>query len=207
MFSKAEVMRADEARLLQRKMGYPSAGQLIRQIQQGKIETKVTANDVINNVYIFGKSVGELKGKTGARKQEAEIPLHIPMTETPRNQQLYIDIMFENKLSFLVCVFKPLGYTYVGLLKSRKGVDIWTQLNKGLRQVYNKGFIVTIAYMDGEKGVDTDVVQTLVWNNFKFELDLSGAAEAISVVENKIKHIKERMRDVILYLIRLIYYR
>ena len=52
LFSRAELSRADEARQLQQRMGYPSAGQLIKQIQHGKIDTRVSATD-INSAYIW----------------------------------------------------------------------------------------------------------------------------------------------------------
>ena len=80
LFSRAEVKRAEEARELQRKMAFPSPGQLIKQLQIGKIDSNVTVNDVINGVYIFGKSLGECKGKTTAIKQECEQSVPIPYT-------------------------------------------------------------------------------------------------------------------------------
>ena len=196
IFSKAEIARAEEARELQQRMGYPSAGQLIKQLQHGKIETRVTPNDVVNAVYIFGKSIGECKGKTTSRKQEEEKPEPIGFTGVRVNQRLYIDLMFEGKLTFLVMVFKPLEYTYVRKLDTKSAKDIWSAMQKGLREVYNRGFMVTVGYIDGERAAGTDYLQQLVWNNFQFELDITGAAEAVPVVESRIRRIKERVRAV-----------
>ena len=124
LFSRAELSRADEARQLQQRMGYPSAGQLIKQIQHGKIDTRVSATDIVNSVYIYGKSIGECNGKTTAAKPEPEADVPIPFAGVPVFQTVYIDLMFENGLVFIIVVCKPLNYTFVGLVKSRKAKDI-----------------------------------------------------------------------------------
>jgi Reverse transcriptase (RNA-dependent DNA polymerase) len=196
MFSRAEVMRADEARELQRKMAYPTPGQIIAQLQRGKIDTRVTASDVMNAVYIFGKSLGECKGKTTAAKPEPETPQPVALTGVRVYQTLYIDLMFEGGLAFLILVFKPLDYIYIGMVKSKSAKDIWVQLSKGLREIYNKGFRVVMGYIDGEKAAQSDLLKELVWYGFNFELDTGGAAEAVPVVEARIRRVKERMRAI-----------
>ena len=196
LFSDIEVIRAEEARELQRKLAYPSAGTLIKEMQLGKVETKLTPTDVINGVYIFGKSLGECKGKTTASKQESETPVPTQFTGVRRFQHVYIDIMYESGLKFLIMVFEPLDYIIVGLIKTEKAVDIWPAMAKGLREVYNKGFNVTIGYIDGQKATQTQFLQQQVWLHFGFEIDISGAAEAIPIVEAKIRRVKERMRCV-----------
>lgn len=196
IFSRAELLRADEAKELQRILGYPSAGQLIKQLQLGKIETNVTSSDVVNSVYIYGRSIGECKGKTTARKQDPEIPQPIPFTGQRVWNTLYCDLMFEGDLTFLVMVVKPIDYTFLGKLNSRKGVDIWTVMSKALRQLYNRGYKVSVGYIDGEKATQAHYLQQELWNSFQFELDISGAAEAVPVIENRIKNIKNKMRAI-----------
>ena len=55
---------------------------------------------------------------------------------------------------------------------------------------------MTIGYMDGKKSTQTEDLQQWVWKQFHFQLDIGGAAEAIPVVETKIRRVKERMRAV-----------
>jgi Reverse transcriptase (RNA-dependent DNA polymerase) len=197
IFTWAEVERAEEAKELQRTMGFSSPGQLIKQLQIGKIETMITPTDVINAVYIWGKSLGECKGKTTASKPEPEIPVPIPFTGVRVFQTAHMDLMFESGLGFLIIVFKPLDYTYVGLLKSKKAKDIWVTMRQGIREVINRGFMITIAYFDGEKAIGSEDLQHLVWNTFYFELDIKGQGKAVPVVEAKIRRVKEKMRAIV----------
>ena len=99
-------------------------------------------------MYIYGKSIGECKGKTTAVKPETEAGV-------PVFQTVYIDLMFENGLVFIIIVCKPMDYTFVGLVKSRKAKDIWVQMSKGLREIANRSHQITIGYMDGEKATQT----------------------------------------------------
>jgi Reverse transcriptase (RNA-dependent DNA polymerase) len=197
IFTWAEIRRAEEARALQQRLGYPSAGQLIRQIQQGKLETRVTPTDVINSVYIWGKSLGECKGKTTARKPLPEEPVPIPFPGARAFQTAHMDLMFDSGLCYLIIVFRPLDYVFVGLVKSRKGSDIWVQMRRGIREVINRGFMISVGYFDGEKAIGSEDLQHLVWLTFYFELDIKGQGKAVPVVEAKIRRVKEKMRAVV----------
>jgi len=185
-------------------MGYPSAGQLIKQLQHGKIDTKVSPIDVVNSVHIFGKSLGECKGKTTATKQPAEVAEHIPFTGVRMWQTVYIDLMFIGKLTFIIVVADPLDYTFVGLLKSKSSKDIWIELRKILREITNRGFKIIKGYIDGERGTNNQGIQAKmaeelahqIWIDFHIELDIAGASEAVPKVEAKIRRVKERMRAI-----------
>ena len=130
-------------------------------------------------MYIYGKSIGECKGKTTAAKPELEADVPIPFAEVPVFQTVYIDLMFENGLVFIIVVCKPLNYTFVGLVKSRKAKDIWVEMSKGLCEIANMIHQITIGYMDGEKATQSEELKQWVWKQFHFELDIGGAAEAI----------------------------
>ena len=196
IFTWAEVQRAEEARELQRKLGYSSPGQMIRQIQHGKLETRITSTDVINSVYIFGKSLGEVKGKTTARKGAAEVPIPIPFPGVRVFQTVHMDLMFVEGLAFLIMVFKPLDFTFVEIVKSKNAKDIWVQMRKGIRIVTNRGFMINQGYFDGEKAIKSEDLQHLVWLTFYFELDIKGQGEAVPVVEAKIRRVKEKERAI-----------
>jgi hypothetical protein len=70
-YTKREVERAKLAREYQRKLGY-SAGQLVKLLNSGKIRNaEVTPHDVVRSINIWGKDLGQLKGKTTAKKSKA----------------------------------------------------------------------------------------------------------------------------------------
>jgi hypothetical protein len=72
-YSARQIKQADLAREYQRKLGYASSGQLIKMIGQGKLNNgKISAQDVVRALDIYGPDLGSLKGKTTSQRPQSE---------------------------------------------------------------------------------------------------------------------------------------
>ena len=104
--------------------------------------------------------------------------------------------MFVNGNPFLIAVVKPLEYIMVNKLNDRANLTLWTSLESDIRHITKYGFSLNLVRVDGEGAINS------VWFETKLAtigtaLDTTGAGEAVTVVERKIRQIKERVRAVI----------
>ena len=84
----------------------------------------------------------------------------------------------------------------VNKLNYRANLTLWTSLESDIRHITKYGYSLNLVRVDGEGAIN------LVWFETKLAtvgtaLDTTGAGEAVTVVERKIRQIKERVRAVI----------
>ena len=102
---------------------------------------------------------------------------------------MYIDIMFVNGNPFLIAVVKPLEYIMVNKLHDRANLTLWTSLESDIRHINKYGFSLNLVRVDGEGAINS------VWFETKLAtigtaLNTTGAGEAVTVVERKIRQFK-----------------
>ena len=114
----------------------------------------VGKKDVLLAEDIFGKGIGELKGKTTAHK--APIVKQDEKIEYHRQLEAYCDIMFVNKRPFLLTDFMVTEYLMANRLKSSGSEDIRPALKKQIGEMTRQGFRVTILRAEGESGIVSD---------------------------------------------------
>ena len=196
-YTVRQVKQAEIAREYQRKLGYSSPGQLIKLIGQGKlVNGTVTAQDVVRSLDIWGPDLGSLKGKTPSHQAQIEEEQPLLDNLQDKNQIMYIDLMFVNGNPFLIAVVKPLEYVMVNKLTKRDNITIWTSLESDIRHITKYGFSIDLVRVDGEGAINS------VWFESKLAsigtaLDTTGAGEAVTVVERKIRQVKDKVRAVI----------
>jgi len=90
---------------------------------------------------IFGPNLGSLKGKTVQRgeKHVAFKPVHLPLSISAkyRSMILCIDLMFVNKIPFLITISRHVKCGTVEVMKNRKSETIVAGL-KHVKQLYAK---------------------------------------------------------------------
>ena len=91
---------------------------------------------------------------------------------------------------------KPLEYVMVNKLNNRANLTLWTSLESDIKHITKYGFRLHLVRVDGEGAINS------VWFETKLAgigtvLDTTGVGEAVTVVERKIRQIKERVRAVI----------
>jgi hypothetical protein len=195
-YTKRELKMAELARDYQRKLGYASSGQLVKLISQGKIHNiNITPQDVARATDIWGPDLGSLKGKTTTHK--AELEEEIIKIGIRSDQVMHIDLMFVNSITYLITVYMPLEYVVVvNKVPKKDEQTLWNSLLSHINHIKKHGFNISMISVDGESAMSTQWFIDKV-NAEGITLDVTGAGEAVSVVERKIRHIKEKVRAVI----------
>ena len=132
--------------------------------------------------------MGSLKGKTTSHQAKLEEKLPLIGIEYKTEQIMYVDIMFVNQVPYLVSVVQPIEFLYVSKLANREHKIIWNSLKTSLASMVKYRFRVKMIRVDGEGAINTG------WFHNKVGLrgivsDITGAGEAVAVVERKIRHI------------------
>lgn len=115
-YTKREIAGADKARLLLRKMGYPSVRNAMDIATKG-INFDVTARDFAIAEDIYGMDMASLKGKT--KKTASTIAdLTIGAATIQAEQILSVDIMFVEGVPSLIGLATPLDLTMATTLNA-----------------------------------------------------------------------------------------
>jgi hypothetical protein len=121
LYSNFELEMAAEAKELFARMAYPSIKNVITLLRKGKIRNcNVTPRDVLNAIDIHGKDLAEIRGRTTRGPRPAVRPQvrNKPITGE-EDVDLYVDIMFVQKVMFLVTVGAPMRYIMVSHIASK----------------------------------------------------------------------------------------
>ena len=151
-FTKREVKAARAARDLKRVLGYASDHELLDLIKTGIKDSPVDEVDVHRAHQIYGKDLGEVKGKTVRRKagvvKVSSVPRPIQMA-----QSLHVDIIFIEGIPFLISVSKPLGYTMINHLVSRGLSAVSKALYQHINAYKVERFAIEYILSDGEGAI------------------------------------------------------
>jgi len=190
-FQRREVLGAEQARDLLRKLGYPSERDMMKMISHGGIlNSPVTTKDVRVARAIFGPDLATLKGKT------KRIPPRIAETDTNLDVkrppvELHVDIMFVDGEPFLLSLGKPIELLTVTHLKSRRASDIQSALLEHVQQYEGQRFRVERVLTDGEGGVAASAPALQARG---IAVNIAGPEQHVPAIEAKIKQLKERVR-------------
>ena len=195
-YTSREVEAANKARELISKLGNPATATVVRMINSGNImNCPITAKDVFRSENIYGPSVANLKGKTTTHKAtKVDLMNYQSEYEIHEKQICHVDIMFIDKLKFLINVVTPINYTFVSKLVTRNTEEIRNKLWSQLNHLNKKGIEIQYIRSDPEKGL-TSLEDKLAERGIR--LDTTGKDEHVVVAESKIRRIKERVRGYI----------
>ena len=194
-YSQEDYLRAKLARQIQVRIGRPSTKEFIRIVSENLMPNcPVTKADIVAAEHIFGPEVGSLKGKTTRRAPHqvprdivAMLPEHVHARY--RHVTLCVDVMFVNRIPFLVTISRHIRFGTVEPLQSRNQSAIIAALQSVI-QVYRRGgFQVIAALMDGEFAPLGGELAAL-----GVALNTTAQDEHVGEVERYIRTVKERMR-------------
>jgi hypothetical protein len=187
--------RAVVARKLQDVVGRPSTRDHVKIVEGGMLRNcPITRADILAAEDIFGPNMGSLKGKTGRRKNMhvpslvADVPCNI--VKMHRDVTLCFDIMFVNKIAFLVTVSRNLRFGTTERLLSRNPGVAGKALVTVLKFHRQQGFRVKECHGDGEF---ESLRATLA--DAGSGLNVTGEDEHAPEVERHIRTTKERSRS------------
>jgi hypothetical protein len=156
IYTKREVQAANRARQVQNIMMYPSRRQFLEISDKNLIRNNPVQRADINAAEnIYGSNLGALlKGKTVTRKGD---PVNGRIAGVPpaikdkfRSVTLCMDIMFVNKIPFLVTISRGLHFGTVKNLPNRQVPTVSKALNRACAHYSRRGFPVKTVLADPE---------------------------------------------------------
>ena len=192
-FVPKEVAAAEEANSLIKKLGFPPSSSLVKLLQNGAInDAPCNSADVHRAEKIFGKNVPGLKGRSTRRKQKIARNIEFLENRLPQRQHGYSDVMFVNKQPFLITVVRPLDLVLTTKIKSTTASQLRKAFKSQISLLNAKGFQLDSIHADGGFAC----VQRFLGKE-GIQLEISGSGAHVSIVEAKIKVIKNRIRSIL----------
>ena len=171
-YSQRQIQDAKKSGDLYAKVGYPSTRDFQKMISQNLIlNCPVTMSDVDRADKIYGKYIHALKGKSTRSKPKQvvidymEIPKSI--LKSNKNITLSIDIIYVNKIPFIVTISRHVKFTTVKAIQRRTKVK-FVECIKNVAVIYTQsGFKVENVLLDGEfVPLRTDLLNIAIAANF-----------------------------------------
>ena len=106
-FTKRQIKNAETARQLQQCIGWPSSDAIKIYISKNMINnSKVGMDDIERGIKIYGPPEPLLSGKKTASSQtqfiNCQVQLPIEILQHHKHLQLFMDIFYVNRISFLI---------------------------------------------------------------------------------------------------------
>jgi hypothetical protein len=182
------------ARRIQDTIGRPSTRDYVKIVEGGMLQNcPVSRADIVAAEDIFGPNLGSLKGKTVRRDNDrvkslvADVPFDI--IKAHKDVTLCFDIMFVNKIAFLVTVSRSLRFGTTERLPSRQADIVGKCLSNVISMYRQRGFRVRECHGDGEfeslRACLADVGT---------QLNVTAEDEHVPEAERYIRTLKERAR-------------
>ncbi|MGL4351112.1 MAG: hypothetical protein ACRCT2_11200, partial [Plesiomonas shigelloides] len=155
-YTVADYERAAKVRELQRTVGRPNDKDFIRMLERKLLPNcPFTRRDVAAAEDIWGPDLGSLKGKTVRRPPHqvrgvlADL-LPAAVMEQYRAVTICCDIMFVNKIAFLVTISRDLKFGTIQAIANKKLATVLGALKEVFKRYRTGGFTVAATLMDGE---------------------------------------------------------
>jgi hypothetical protein len=128
-YSARDIQRAELARKLQHLLGHPSTKHFKQIVAGNQLKNcPIGIDDIVVAEDIFGQSIGALNGKTVHKKLDVvrgmTTPLPMEIIEKYRNVTLAFDLMYVNKIAFLLTLSRDIRFGTAVRVQSRKVEDI-----------------------------------------------------------------------------------
>ena len=183
--------RAEEARRVQRRLGWPADEQIPHMTTVQNIP--VSRRDIIRAKHIWGPSRAILRGKMRRRKPPAISMDDVDWKPNEIPQKMSADVFFVDGDGYLITVLSPLDYVLLtSHLTNRETDSIRNALNHHFSLIAEQDYRVSTILCDGEGGV-LALYDEL--RNRGYLINPAGAGEHVAVVERKIDTIKGRIRS------------
>ncbi len=199
-YTVRDYKHAGVARHLQNVIGRPSTRDFLNMVGSNLLPNcPITIKDIMTAEEIFGPNIGSLKGKTVRRKGDhvtttRHCSVSIEILQRHQRVVLCIDLMFVNKVPFLMTISRDIKFGTAEMLHRRDAKYILKAI-KNVKAIYNKqGFKITRIHTDNEFEIlRADLIDDPV---SPVELNTSSNAEHVPEIERYIRTVKEQARCV-----------
>ena len=193
-FSSQEIQGADNARLLQRDIGWPSTEYFKQYIKKQLLNNcNVTVDDINRADIIYGPAKPTLEGKMTrlhpSKCKVKRVPLPLPISIHHKEVELYIDFFYVNGYPFFITKSSKVNFITAEYCTSRFKQQIINKLETVIGKYETRGFDVAAVHADNEfnvKDIKDFLLPTLT--------HIYGKDEHVGFIEQAIKTIKERCR-------------
>jgi Reverse transcriptase (RNA-dependent DNA polymerase)/Zinc knuckle len=195
-YTNEDYSNAKLARKLQVTIGRPSTKDFIRIVEMNLIPNcPITRKDIMAADDIFGPDIGSLKGKTTRgqpnKVRPTMIDLPSDLVQQYKDVVLCADIMFVNRIPFLVTLSRKIRFGTAEMLGNRQAKTI-TEAMKNVHKIYSgRGLTINSVLMDGEFEVLRGDLSDL-----GITLNTTANNEHVGDIERYIRTVKERCRCV-----------
>ena len=186
------LKKVQAARGFIKAAGYPTLKEAVRLVQDGNLlECRVTASDIRlafevdteSGVYPSMAKGKAVNGHPPRLPTDDSIKMDKPM------QQLYTDVMHVMEKKFLITVAEPLHITLCTPVDRETTHELGTALQEHLDTLREKGFNPIRVHCDPQASL------AALRGRFPgTEIDVQGAGDHLSIVDAKIKRVKEMVR-------------
>ena len=153
----------------------------------------VTVKDINRAEDIFGKPTPILKGKSVKKKQQAKrvniSDLPLDLKSEHKDVILFVDIMFVNRIPFLLVKSEGINHIFSHRLRNRTKTNIAKSLQYIKNKYENRGFRIKVIYADNE--FDHDVIKSVLPGA---TFDVCAAGEHVPAIERCVRTVKDRCR-------------
>ncbi len=200
-FSKRQILRAHEARLLQGCIANLSEREFNDLVRNNQLKNcSISVDDISNASSIYGKARPNLRGSTTRTKPTRVTPTVVSVPrdfyKLHRFVTLSADVMFVNGLPFLTTVSENIEFLTAEFLPNRKATTLCSTLKKVMTLYGRNGFVVRVVHMDNEFGPLKEELPNV-------EIELTAKGEHVCPIERQHRTIKNRARGTIAELLYL----
>ena len=154
-YSSSDYSRAVDARKVQNIIGAPTFKQYRHIVDSNTMRNcPLLPTDIEAAEDIFGKNIQILKGRTTNKKSMhlRSYVTKIPITILEKYKLVTItgDIMFVNKLRFVITKSRAIKFTTSQFINSAKETDLFESILATKKIYRRRGFDVNIILMDGQ---------------------------------------------------------
>ena len=197
-FSKAEIVRAEQARIIQQRLSFESDQSIIQAIKLGSINNlPITTQDVVNAHKIFGPSIPSLKGKSTSKKSKSYAEILIDKGEN-KQIKLIIDLMYVNGDTYFISLSDSIDLTIIKFLSTGDTIttkskeDIGKALTEHVMLYKSEGFYINTVISDNEAVMKSI---TIIINSLGARHETGGVkSNSLAKLDRKIRLVKDRTR-------------
>ena len=175
-----------------RCLGYEGYDGLLHIIRQGTFSNLgLTPQDVRRANEIYGPLIAHIKGMSTRCKIPFRNPIQVERSMS-MVQKLYVDIMFVEMIPFLVAVSKPMNLVTVEMLPNKGAKGISNAIYNFIDTYRSNSYEIEKLISDGEPNLAGPLSRIP-----GIRYDPVGTGVHVSIVESKIRRIKEKVRAIL----------